>query len=190
MSEPGAARQSGVSYKHTATSKPSDSFPGLTAIVTGGTQKSTGIYYDVAYDRVLSPPAETTGNGLTGAPERCIDGKETGTRTEYEEDVDIDQSQLGGGFLYANPIDGDYRSINRTTRHSIQAVGRPRVGQAFSTTGRAPAPPSFGLRSPLLLTAGSIGEDLMVTRRSFETSSGLRCQRACDSWVSRSAGCD
>jgi len=103
--------QSGVSYKHTATSKPSDSFPGLTAIVTGGTPKSTGIYYDVAYDRVLSPPAETTGNGLTGAPELCIDGKETGTRTEYEEGVDIDQSQLGGGFLYANPIDGDYRSI-------------------------------------------------------------------------------
>jgi hypothetical protein len=103
--------QTGVSYKHTSTSKPSDSFPGLIALVTGGTPKSTGIYYDVAYDRVLSPPAETTGNGLTGAPGLCQDGVVTGTRTEYEEGVDIDQTQLGGGFLYTNPIDGDYRSI-------------------------------------------------------------------------------
>jgi hypothetical protein len=104
--------QAGVSYKHTSTSKPSDSFPGLTALVTGGTPTSTGIYYDVAYDRTLSPPAETTGNGLTGAPGLCQTGKVTGTRTEYEEGVDIDQTQLGGGFPgYTNPLDGDFRSI-------------------------------------------------------------------------------
>src|SRR5262245_34104551 len=41
--------QTGVSYKHTSTSKPSDSFPGLMALVTGGTPKSTGAFYDVAY---------------------------------------------------------------------------------------------------------------------------------------------
>jgi hypothetical protein len=103
--------QTGVSYKHTSASKPSDSFPGLTALVTGGTPTSTGVYYDVAYDRVLSPPAETTGNDLTGAPGLCHDGVVTGTRTEYEEGVDIDQSKLGGGFPYSNPLDGDYRSI-------------------------------------------------------------------------------
>src|SRR5215510_1196843 len=88
--------QTGVSYKHTSASKPSDSFPGLTAIVTGGTPKSTGAYYDVAYDRVLAPPAETTDNGLTGAPGLCHEGVVNGTRTEYEEGVDIDFSQLGG----------------------------------------------------------------------------------------------
>jgi hypothetical protein len=104
--------QTGVNYKHTSTSKPSDSFPGLTALVTGGTPKSTGIYYDVAYDRTLSPPAEDTGNGLSGAPGLCTPGNVTGTRTEYEEGVDIDQSQLGGGFPgYTNPLDGDFRSI-------------------------------------------------------------------------------
>jgi hypothetical protein len=106
--------QTGVSYKHTSASKPSDSFPGLTALVTGGTPKSTGVYYDVAYDRVLSPPAETTGNGLTGASGLCQNGVITGTRTEYEEGVDIDQTQLGGGFGYTNPLDGDYRSIKAT----------------------------------------------------------------------------
>ena len=103
--------QTGMNYKHTSASKPSDSFPGLTALVTGGTPTSTGVYYDVAYDRLLSPPAETTGNGLIGAPNLCQDNKITGTSTEYEEGVDIDQSQLGGGFPYPNPLDGDYRSI-------------------------------------------------------------------------------
>jgi len=54
----------GVNYTRTSTSKPSDSFPGLLAIVTGGTPKLVGAYYDVAYDRVLAPPAADTGNGV------------------------------------------------------------------------------------------------------------------------------
>src|SRR5262249_5388958 len=103
--------QTGVSYKHTSASRPSDSFPGLTAMVTGGTPTTTRVYYDVAYHRVLAPPAETTRNGPTRAPGLCTEGQVNGTRTEYEEGVDIDQSQLGGGFAYANPLDGDYRSI-------------------------------------------------------------------------------
>src|SRR5262245_49567450 len=45
--------ESGVTYTRTSASKPSDSFPGLMALVTGGTPKTTGAYYDVAYDRVL-----------------------------------------------------------------------------------------------------------------------------------------
>jgi len=102
--------QTGVSYKHTSTSKPSDSFPGLMALVTGGTPTSTGIYYDVAYDRVLAPPSVDTGNGvLHGA---CNPNHINGTRTEYEEGVDIDQSKLGGGHVYADPLDGDYQSID------------------------------------------------------------------------------
>jgi hypothetical protein len=105
----------GVSYKHTSTSKPSDSFPGLMALVTGGTPKSTGAYYDVAYDRLLSPPAQPTGNDLFGAPGLCQDNVITGTRTEYEEGVDIDQSKLGGGFAgYSDPLDGDFRAIKST----------------------------------------------------------------------------
>src|SRR5215470_16620215 len=37
----------GVNYVNASTSKPSDSFPGLTAIVTGGSPALTGVYYDV-----------------------------------------------------------------------------------------------------------------------------------------------
>src|SRR5437588_7862608 len=36
----------GTTYSNAATSEPSDSFPGLLAQVTGGTPKSTGVYYD------------------------------------------------------------------------------------------------------------------------------------------------
>src|SRR5208282_4011908 len=59
-----ALGQTGVTYTRTTTSRPSDSFPGLMALVTGGTPKTVGAFYDVAYDRVLAPPKTTTGNGL------------------------------------------------------------------------------------------------------------------------------
>jgi hypothetical protein len=99
----------GVHYQRTTTSRPSDSAPGLTALVTGGTPRTTGIYYDVAYDRVLAPPTITTGNGLEGGP--CAAGVVNGTQTEYEEGVDLDQSKLNGGGPYG-PIDGGFLSID------------------------------------------------------------------------------
>jgi hypothetical protein len=39
----------GVEYTNAATSNPSDSDPGGTALMTGGNPTSTGVYYDVAY---------------------------------------------------------------------------------------------------------------------------------------------
>lgn len=100
----------GVSYTRTSTSKPSDSFPGLMAIVSGGTPKLIGAYYDVAYDRVLAPPAADTGNGLLHGS--CVAGQPNGTRTEYEEGNDIDQSQLNGGFSGYGKLDGGYKSLD------------------------------------------------------------------------------
>jgi predicted AlkP superfamily pyrophosphatase or phosphodiesterase len=40
--------KTGINYVAANTSRPSDSFPGLTAIVTGGSPALTGVYYDVA----------------------------------------------------------------------------------------------------------------------------------------------
>ena len=54
-----ALAKTGLTYTNASTSKPSDSFPGLTALATGGSPKSTGAFYDVSYDRALSPPAQT-----------------------------------------------------------------------------------------------------------------------------------
>ena len=59
-----ALGKTGVNYTRTSASKPSDSFPGLMALVTGGTPRMVGAFYDVAYDRVLAPPANDTGNGV------------------------------------------------------------------------------------------------------------------------------
>ena len=46
----------GITYTNASTTKPSDSFPGLLAPVTGGTSKSTGVFYDDSYDRTLFVP--------------------------------------------------------------------------------------------------------------------------------------
>ncbi len=111
-----ALQRNGVTYPRTSTSRPSDSFPGLMALVTGGTPKTVGAYYDVAYDRVLAGPSNPAGtwNGLNGGGP-CNLNTPNGTRTEYEEGVDLDPSQLTGGSpAYTNPIDGGYKSIDPT----------------------------------------------------------------------------
>jgi hypothetical protein len=103
--------KTGINYVAANTSRPSDSFPGLTAIVTGGSPALTGVYYDVAYSRNLDAPAKTTGNGVAAGP--CTpNAAPTGTTTEYEEGIDIDQTQLNGGAPGAALIDGGLNSID------------------------------------------------------------------------------
>src|ERR1700722_17407769 len=106
-----ALGKTGVNYVAASTSKPSDSFPGLIAIVTGGSPALTGIYYDVAYSRNLDAPAKTTGNGLGAGP--CTPGAApTGTTTEYEEGIDIDQTKVNGGAPGAALTDGGIASMD------------------------------------------------------------------------------
>jgi hypothetical protein len=106
-----ALSNTGINYVAANTSKPSDSFPGLTAIITGGSPALTGVYYDVAYSRNYDAPAKTTGNGVAAGP--CTPyGAPTGTTTEYEEGIDIDQSQLNGGAPGASLTDGGIKSID------------------------------------------------------------------------------
>jgi len=103
-----ALGKQGVNYTDTSTSKPSDSFPGLMAIITGGSPRTMGVFYDVAYDRALNPPAQTTGNGVAAGP--CTaGGTPSGTTTEYEEGIDFDQTKLNGG---APSGGGGINSIN------------------------------------------------------------------------------
>jgi hypothetical protein len=77
----------GTTYRHALGSFPSDSFPGLLAMTTGGTPKSTGVYYDDAYDRSLYPP----NSNCTGSP---------GTAVVYDESIDHNPKALdaGGGI--------------------------------------------------------------------------------------------
>ena len=112
---PNLASLGATAYNYVAasTSKTSDSFPGLMAIVTGGTPRTMGIYYDVAYDRSLDAPKNTTGNGLAGGP--CTPyGQPTGTTTEYEEGIDLNQTLVNGGAPGASLTDGGVASIDPT----------------------------------------------------------------------------
>ena len=106
-----ALAKTGISYVDANTSKPSDSFPGLTAIVTGGSPALTGVYYDVAYSRDLAAPAVTTGNGNAAGP--CTPGVPSGGyTTEYEEGIDKNQSYLNGIGPSAPLTDGTIASID------------------------------------------------------------------------------
>jgi hypothetical protein len=46
----------GITYTDAHSSQPSNSWPGLLAIVTGGSPRSTGVIFENNYDRSLSPP--------------------------------------------------------------------------------------------------------------------------------------
>ena len=98
----------GVTYTNNSTSSPSDSFPGLASLLTGGSPVTTGLWYDDTYNRALSPPAQTDGLGNPGG---ACPGK-IGTNVAWDEAVDIDLTRLdaGGGlnpqFLVRNPDNG------------------------------------------------------------------------------------
>lgn len=118
-----ALANNGVNFLDAHTSKPSDSFPDLMIIVTGGSPRLYGAFYDVAYDRSLDPPAETTGNRLAGAPDLCKAGAApTGTTTEYEEGVDIDQTKLNGGAPERASRTAASRLFNRNDWYVIPRI--------------------------------------------------------------------
>jgi hypothetical protein len=91
---------------------PSDSFPGLLAMVTGGTPRSTGVYYDDGYDRLLAAASGT-----------CIPG----ARVQWKQNLDvlpfsftttIDQLKLP-----RDPADG---CVSRVQPHQF-----PRINNVF-----------------------------------------------------------
>jgi len=56
----------GITYTNARTPANSDSFPGLLALVTGGSPITTGLFYDVSYDRSIFDPTNTTCSGQAG----------------------------------------------------------------------------------------------------------------------------
>ena len=74
----------GAAYTHAQTPIPSDSFPGLTAQVTGGNPRSAGIYYDDEYSHAVFPAGTTSCTGPVP----------------------------GGEVVYDSPDDKDFESID------------------------------------------------------------------------------
>src|SRR5260370_23070514 len=88
------------------------------AIVAGGSPRTVGAFYDVAYDRSLQPPAVATGNGVSAGT--CTANQPpTGTRTEYEEGIDIDQKLLYRG--------GDQRPAHTDRAHKPHPRSAPHM---------------------------------------------------------------
>lgn len=115
-----ALKANGINYLYASTSRPSDSFPGLMALVSGGSPRSVGAFYDVAYDRSLDPPTITTGNGVAGG--KCTAGAPpTGTTTEFDEGIDLDQTKLNGGAPAG--VDGGILSIDPLKLERDPAMG-------------------------------------------------------------------
>ena len=56
----------GVTFTNARTPANSDSFPGLLALVTGGSPITTGLFYDFSYDRTIFAPTNTTCSGGAG----------------------------------------------------------------------------------------------------------------------------
>jgi hypothetical protein len=85
----------GETFANASTSTPSNAFPGLLSMTTGGSPQTTGVWYDDAYDRTLSAPGSNCST--------------TGTEVIYDESIDFNPTALdgGGGINPANlPLDG------------------------------------------------------------------------------------
>ena len=72
-----------INYTTASCAKPADSFPGMLAIATGGSPSSTGVYFDLNYDRSLWPPNTTSGP--------------TGTVVTFNENIDFNPNVIDGG---------------------------------------------------------------------------------------------
>jgi len=77
--------QHGFTYTNARTSLPSNSWPGLLAMVTGGSPLSTGVMFENSYDRSLSPP----GSNCTSV----------GTTVVYDSSIDNDSNAPDGGGI-------------------------------------------------------------------------------------------
>jgi hypothetical protein len=117
-----ALSQTAINYLNTESSKPSDSFPGMAALASGGTPKTTGLYYDVAYDRSLDAPAKTTGTGLAAG--LCTPyATPTGTTTDNDQGIDLDDTKLNGGAPGAGLTEGGIASIDPLKLERDPAAG-------------------------------------------------------------------
>jgi len=114
--------QHGITYTNARTSLPSNSWPGLLAMVTGGSPLSTGVMFENSYDRSLSPP----GSNCTSV----------GTTVVYDSSIDNDSNAPDGGGinpekLPLNPAKScvsvyphDYVRVNNIFEVIKQAGGR------------------------------------------------------------------
>ncbi len=127
--------QTGTTYTNAHCSKPSDSFPGLMALVTGGSPQTTGIWYDDSYNRDLLPSAAAVAGGAPDVP---------GTEVAYAENLDLDGTRLdaGGG------IDVSLLPRDPVTKLPIYPHSYLRVNTIFEVIHEAKLPTAWCDKHP------------------------------------------
>jgi hypothetical protein len=106
----------GAEYAQAHTPIPSDSFPGMTAQVTGGNPRTTGIYYDDEYSHAVLPAGTTSCHGQPTGGEVIYDSPDDNNATALDagqgltglpgsilEMTDQPQSLLNPAALPVNP---------------------------------------------------------------------------------------
>ncbi len=86
-----ALAKRGTVYNQAYTTAPSDSFPGMTAQVTGGTPYSAGMFYDDSYNRSFFPPS----SNCAGTP---------GAEVQLFENLDYSLNDVTGGGTLGQPL--------------------------------------------------------------------------------------
>jgi hypothetical protein len=75
--------QHALTYSNASTSFPSNSWPGLLSMVSGGSPNVTGVIFENSYDRSLSPPAS--------------DCSKIGTTVIFDSSIDRNRDAVDGG---------------------------------------------------------------------------------------------
>jgi predicted AlkP superfamily pyrophosphatase or phosphodiesterase len=136
----------GSEYTNAATSDPSDSDPGGTALMTGGNPKSTGVYYDVEYSHKTDEPGAacipgqpaTGGDVIYDSPDDALanvndfSSPANGTFPSFDED----------GSIFANGADTNPAAImnlkfdpkRHSTQPPSQSTRRPAIRSPRGTT--------------------------------------------------------
>ena len=81
-----------ITYSNARTPENSDSFPGLLALVTGGSPRSHGLFYDYSYDRTIWAPDNTS---CSGPP---------GTQMIFDESIDVYVNNVSQNVIDVNAL--------------------------------------------------------------------------------------
>ena len=102
----------GVEFTSARTPFPSDSFPGMVALATGGNPKSTGIYYDDSFNHAMFPAGTT----------HCT-GPAPGAEVTYFEQADKNPAALDAG----QGLSGLPDSILQMTGNATSLIDRAQL---------------------------------------------------------------
>jgi len=133
----------GTTFTNARQVTPDDSFPGMTGIATGGSPQTTGVWYDVTYDRTYLPAG-----GASTTP---------GAVVTYTEDTDKDPDAVDGG----GGIDPNKLPIDPKTMKPVWPSSYVRVNTIFEIVHEAGLRTAWSDKHPAYqLLAGPSGKGL------------------------------